>query len=560
MCAEMRVGLAQVNPTVGDIEGNTGLVIRYLNRARNSGVHIVAFPEMILTGYPPQDLLYERPFVRANREALKAIAPHTADIVAIVGFVDYDDDWHIYNAAAVFENGVLKRIVHKTLLPTYDVFDEARYFRPQPPDAIAPVEVTTDGHALRLGVEICEDLWDEAYDIKVTDLLCSRGAEMVINISSSPFYVGKRFERQRLVTEKATENRVPVFLVNLVGGQDELVFDGQSLGVDSEGRLVLLGPQFEEALLTVDISFPGGTATPIDEPEYDEVAEMFGALVLGLRDYFRKTGFKRAVLGLSGGIDSSVTACIAAEALGPENVIGLSLPSRYSSDHSKTDAEQLADNLGITFLTIPIQRIVDTFHEVMEEPLERLRTIFGVDRSADDPVADENIQPRVRGNILMDISNRLRDLRILVLNTGNKTELALGYCTLYGDLTGGIGVIGDVSKLEVYDLARYINRRAGREVIPQSCITKRPSAELREGQFDPFDFDIVSPLVDDIVELRLGRQELIEKGYPPRVVDDVYSRIRRAEYKRWQAPPCIKITRKAFGIGWKMPIVNHYRG
>ncbi len=555
----MRIALGQVNPTVGDISGNVEKVIRDIERARGQKADIVAVPELVITGYPPQDLLYERAFVRANKVALEEIASHTKGVVAIVGFVDYDDDWNLYNAAAVFEDGVLKAIVHKTLLPTYDVFDEARYFKPETPDKIAPVSVMVSGREVSLGVEICEDLWDESYETKVTDILCERGADVIVNISSSPFYVGKRFERERLVTAKAKHNATPVFLVNLVGGQDELVFDGQSLGADSQGKLILLGPQFEEALITVDLA-ADGTAPEISHPEYDPIEEMFNALVLGVRDYFRKTGFERAVLGLSGGIDSSVTAVIAAEALGPENVIGVSMPSKYSSDHSKTDAEQLAENLGIRFIMFPIQRIVDQYHEVLGEPLEMIRAFYGTDRSQEDPVADENIQPRVRGNCLMDISNRFRDLRILVLNTGNKTELALGYCTLYGDMTGGVGVIGDVSKLEVYKIAEYYNRRAGRDVIPRSCITKRPSAELKEDQFDPFDFDIVSPLVDEIIEERLGRDELIAKGYPPEIVEDVYSRIRRAEYKRWQAPPCIKITRKAFGIGWKMPIVNRYRG
>ncbi|MHA1247014.1 MAG: NAD+ synthase [Candidatus Thorarchaeota archaeon] len=556
----MKIALGQANPTVGDIKGNTRHVIRFVEMAKREDADIVALPELMITGYPPQDLLYERQFVRANKDALGQIATATSGIVAIVGFVDYDERWRLYNAAAVFQDGDLVHIVHKTLLPTYDVFDEDRYFEPQPPSAIHPVEVPARGVTVSLGVEICEDLWDDAYETKVTDILCQRGAQLVINISSSPFHVGKKFERERLVTEKAKRNHVPVFLVNLVGGQDELVFDGQSFGADSRGEVILEGPAFEEALVTAEIDLETGAGVPVERRPYCEVEEMFGALVLGLRDYFRKTGFERAVLGLSGGIDSSVTACIAAEALGPENVIGVSMPSRFSSDHSKTDAELLAENLGIKFVRIPIQEIVDKYHETLEAPLEEIRFAYGVDRSQDDPVADENIQPRVRGNCLMDISNRLKDLRILVLNTGNKTELALGYCTLYGDMTGGVGVIGDVSKLEVYRLAEYINRRAGREVIPRSCITKRPSAELRENQYDPFDFDIVSPLVDEIVENRRGRQELIEMGYPPDVVDDVYSRIRRAEYKRWQAPPCIKITRKAFGIGWKMPIVNKYRG
>ncbi len=556
----MRLGLAQINATVGDLDGNSELVIQTIRRAKEQGVDLIAFPELIITGYPPQDLLFDHEFLRLNRVALDRIIEHTRGISVIVGFADFDELWNVNNAAAIISDGHLIRVVHKTLLPTYDVFDEARYFRPASVDEIRPVEITIGNSQIRVGVEICEDLWDDAYETKVSQLLAQRGAQLIINISASPFHVGKGMERFELLREKAHETGIPVFLVNLVGGQDELVFDGQSAGCDPQGDPIAYGAAFEEDLILVDLDVMTGTADKIQFPPYDRDEEVFKALALGIRDYFRKTGFKKAVLGLSGGIDSSVTAAIAVEALGPENVIGVSLPSKFSSGHSKSDAELLAENLGIKYLTIPIQEIVDRYHETLETPLADLRNHFGIDKSRDDPVADENIQPRVRGNILMDISNRLKDLRILVLNTGNKTELALGYCTLYGDMTGGVGVIGDVSKLEVYRLAEYVNRRAGRYIIPRGSIEKRPSAELRPDQYDPFDFDIVSPMVDEIVENRRSKRELIEMGYPPDVVEDVYSRVRRAEYKRWQAPPCIKITRKAFGMGWKMPIVNAYRG
>ncbi|MFW9807727.1 MAG: NAD+ synthase, partial [Candidatus Thorarchaeota archaeon] len=551
------VAMAQINPIVGDIRGNLAKVLDNLKESKELDVDIVAFPEMVITGYPPQDLLHVNAFIKANHDAIKSIAEFTHGIVAIVGFVDSDDKGLLYNAAAVFENGNLRCIVHKTLLPTYDVFDEERYFESN--ENISPVKVKIKDLDIILGVEICEDLWDEAYDEKVTDILCSKGAQLIINISSSPFHVGKQFERERLVRDKATKNKKPVFLVNLVGGQDELVFDGRSVAADSKGRLIALGAQFEEDLVLTELDVHSGEGTPLPSSNYDEDEEMYNALVLGIKDYFRKTGFKRAVLGLSGGIDSSLTACIAVDALGPENVIGVSMPSKYSSSHSRSDAELLADNLGIKYIQIPIQKIVDTYHNTWDESLTELRTHFGVDISQDDSVADENIQPRTRGNILMDISNRLKDLRILVLNTGNKTEIALGYCTLYGDMTGGVGVIGDVSKLEVYKLAEYVNRKAGKQIIPEGSITKTPSAELKEDQFDPFDFDIVSPMVDEIVANRRSKHELLEMGYPQDVVEDVYRRLRLSEYKRWQAPPCIRITRKSFGIGWKMPIVNHFR-
>lgn len=556
----MKIAMAQINSTVGDLDENIKKIREYIERSRSLEADLVAFPEMAVTGYPPQDLLYEKAFVRRNKEMLEEIIKNNVDIVGIVGFVDYDEAGNLYNAAAIFEENRLLGTAYKTLLPTYDIFDEDRYFKPSREEDIQPVNVEINGEEIRLGVEICEDLWDQEYEMKVTDLLAERGANLIVNISASPFHVGKRFERERLLKEKAVKNRVPIFYVNLVGGQDELVFDGQSLAVDASGNLIAFAKQFEEDLVITDIDPKNGTAPRVNPPTYNKEEEMFNALVLGIRDYFRKTGFKKAVVGMSGGIDSSLTTCIAVEALGKENVIGVSMPSVFSSQHSKTDAQKLAENLGICFVQFSIQEIVENYRRVLEEPLEKIRRHFGIEKERDDPVADENIQPRVRGNCLMDISNRLKDLRILVLNTGNKSELALGYCTLYGDMSGGIGALGDVSKLEVYKLAEYVNKKAGREIMPENVFKKKPSPELKEDQYDPFDFSIVSPLVDEIVENRRSMQELIEMGYPKEVVEDIYRRIRRAEYKRWQAPPCIKITRKAFGIGWKMPIVNKYSG
>jgi len=552
--------MAQVNSTVGDLEGNIAKIHKFLVDAKERGADLVVFPELAVTGYPPQDLLLENGFVQKNKRVLEEmIGGNTVDVVGVVGFVDYRGK-DLFNAAAVFKKNRLVGVVYKALLPTYDVFDEDRYFKPAKESEIAPVNVTVDGKTVRLGVEICEDLWDSSYDVKVTDLLAERGAELVVNISASPFLVGKTLERKRLLREKSSKNGVPIFYVNLVGGQDELVFDGNSMAVDKRGELIALGEQFNEDLVVTDIDLKEGTAGKVEAPAHDRVREMFGALVLGIRDYFLKSGFERAVVGMSGGIDSSVTACIAVEALGKENVLGVSMPSRFSSDHSKSDAEQLAENLGICFERVGIQDVVDSFHRSMEEPLRRIRRCFGTGTEQDDSVADENIQPRARGNILMDISNRLKDLKILVLNTGNKTEIALGFCTLYGDMAGGIGALGDVSKLEVYKLAEYINRKAGKQVIPQSVLEKRPSPELKECQFDPFDFDIVSPMVDEIIENRRSKQDLIKMGYPKDAVEDTYRRVRASEYKRRQATPCIKITPKAFGIGWKMPMTNKYKG
>ncbi len=555
----MRIAMAQINPTVGDLEGNIETIEENIDDAKKHHADLVVFPELSVTGYPPQDLLLQSEFVNQNKELLRDLVSHSRDIAGVIGFVDCVGR-SLYNAAAVFAGSRIIDVIYKTLLPTYDVFDEDRYFESKGAGEVKPVSVTTAESQIKLGVEICEDLWDEAYDIKVTDLLARAGSDIIINISASPFYVGKRLERERLLKTKARTNGVPIFYVNMVGGQDELVFDGQSLAVDSSGDLVARGKQFEEDLIVAEIDLKKGLGEKVEPPAYSEEEEMFGAIVLGIRDYFRKTGFKKAVVGMSGGIDSSLTACLACEALGKDNVVGVSMPSQFSSDHSKTDAKQLAENLGICFVQFPIENIVEAYRQAMQQPLQRLRSHFGLEERMDDPVADENIQPRVRGNCLMDISNRLKDLRLLVLNTGNKTEIALGYCTLYGDMAGGIGALGDVSKLDVYRLAAYVNRKMGRDIIPRSVLSKKPSPELKPDQFDPFDFDIVSPLVDEVVENRRSMSELVAMGYPESIVTDVCRRIRATEYKRRQAAPCIKITRKAFGLGWRMPIVNRYKG
>jgi NAD+ synthase (glutamine-hydrolysing) len=556
----MRIAMAQTNPTIGDLKGNCERIQAFIAEAAGKEAELVAFPELAITGYPPQDLVLEQAFIRKNKDSLKQlIAQNKADITVVVGFIDYEAD-RLFNAAAVFSRDRLLAVVHKTLLPTYDVFDEDRYFRAQKPEDIRPTPLSGGTGEPNLGVEICEDLWDEHYDTKVTDLLVQRGARFVINISASPFHADKRLDRLKVLKEKSSRNRIPIFYVNLVGGQDELVFDGESLAVDKAGRLIAAGRQFQEDLIITDLDIEKGLAKRAKLPEPKKERQVFNAIVLGIRDYFRKTGFRKAVIGMSGGIDSSLTTCIAVEALGKENVIGLYMPTKYSTGHSLEDSEKLATNLQICFVKFPIEAILSSYQQVLKVPLKRIRDWFEISETGDDPIADENIQPRVRGNCLMDVSNRLAQLGILVINTGNKTELALGYCTLYGDMTGGIGALGDVSKLEVYRLAGYVNQKAGREVIPTRVFEKKPSPELKEGQTDPFDFDIVSPLVDEIVENRRSKQQLISMGYPREVVEDTYARIRRAEYKRWQAPPCIKVTPKAFGIGWKMPIVNKYQG
>ena len=548
-----RIAMAQVNATVGDLKGNAQLVLEYVRKAAEAKADLVAFPEMTITGYPPLDLLPPREtrppggnrkpeqenFVRLNKQCVYDLAKEIPAITAVVGFVDYDHV-NLFNAAAVISNGQVVSIVHKTLLPTYDVFDEHRYFTPALINN--PVRVKVGDHEVVLGTSVCEDIWDEevGYGVKVVDTLAQHGATLVVNINASPFHEGIRDTRLRILRRKAKALHVPIFYVNLVGGQDELVFDGESLAVDADGRLIGVGKQFQEDLVIVDLSQHGPEVpVPSAEPE----REMFNALVLGVRDYFSKTGFEHAFIGLSGGIDSSLVAVIAADALGKGNVTGVSMPSRYSSDHSKSDAYALATNLGIEFLTVSIEPIFTAYLEQLKQPFEG--------RPPD--VAEENIQSRIRGTLLMALSNKFGGL---VLATGNKTELALGYATLYGDMSGGLEVIGDVSKTEVYALARYYNHKENRPAIPEGCFTKIPSAELRPDQFDPFDYAVVSPLADDIIENRLSRQELIAKGYDPKVVDDSLRRARLAEYKRRQAAPAIKITKKAFGLGWKMPIVN----
>lgn len=550
--------MAQVNPTVGDLKGNSRLIIEYVRKAEQAKADVVAFPEMVTTGYPPLDLLPPREtrppagnrkpaqeeFVRLNKQVIVDLAPEIRATTAVIGFVDYDD-YNLFNAAAIINNGQVQGVVHKSLLPTYDVFDEQRYFTPALVNS--PITVEVQGQKISLGTSICEDIWDEelGYGVKVVDVLGEGGARIIVNLNASPFHDAIRDTRLRILKRKAERLGVPIFYVNQVGGQDELVFDGESLAVDAKGRLIGIGKQFEEDLVLVDVDSSGIGNTMVPQPAYDRDQEMFDALVLGVRDYFGKTGFNQAFVGLSGGIDSSLVAVIAAAALGKENVTGVSMPSRYSSDHSKGDAETLARNLGIKLLSISVEPIFTAY-------LDQLTPHF---KGRPQDVAEENLQSRIRGNILMALSNKFGGL---VLATGNKTELALGYATLYGDMSGGLEVIGDVSKMEVYALSRYYNKRAGGVVIPESCFVKIPSAELKPDQFDPFDYSVVSPLVDEVIENRLSKSELIQKGYPEKVVEDALRRIRGAEYKRHQAAPAIKITKKAFGLGWKMPIVNRF--
>jgi NAD+ synthetase len=537
----MKIALAQVNPTVGDLDGNAKLITEWVAKAKAAKADLVVFPEMVLSGYPVQDLVYSKPFLKRNKELAHELAKHCAGIACVFGFVDTDAEGRRYNAAAVVADGKLLGVQHKMLLPTYDVFDEDRHFAPAKEQAI----YTIAGH--KLGIHICEDMWDDTYERKPCAELVEKGAEMLINLSASPFYAGKRFVREELVRRHATTHGVPFVYCNLIGGQDDLVFDGRSFAMDWEGRLIAKAKSFEEELVTFDIDLKKRKAKPIEPPASDREEEIFKALVLGVRDYFRKCGVKGpGIIGVSGGIDSALVAAIAKFALGPERVIGVSMPSKVSSQHSKDDAKVLAENLGIKYITMAIQESVDVAGK-------RFKAVFGAYKQG---VTIENLQARERGKILMEIAN---DTGGLVLSTGNKTEMALGYCTLYGDMCGGLSVISDLGKHEVYALSRWINARHG-GIIPKNSIDKIPSAELAEGQFDPFDYPVIGPMVNEMVENHRTKEELIMMGYLAKDVDRCFRLLRINEFKRRQAAPGIKITTHAFGTGWKMPIVNKWEG
>ena len=535
----MKIALCQVNPTVGALDANKNLILDNYRKAVDNSAELVVFPEMVITGYPIADLLYENGFVDENMTILGDIAA-LSTIPLILGYI-HKENGNLFNSAAVCVDGKQINRYDKILLPTYDVFDEDRYFRTGTELGLCEVEIA--GEKIKIGLEICEDLWDDEYEFKVSAELAKSGADCIVNISASPYHELRLQERLELIQIKVRKTGIPFYYCNLVGAQDELVFDGQSLAINSQGNIIGYGPRFEERIIYLETEY----SDEVELPEEDREGEMYSALVLGVKDYFKKTGHKEAVIGLSGGIDSSLVACIAADALGKENVHGVSMPSVFSSGHSKTDAQQLGETLGIDYRTIAIPDIVDEYEKTLHSQFA------GKDRN----VAEENIQARIRGNLLMALSNKLN---WIVLSTGNKTELALGYCTLYGDMSGGLAVISDLSKTDVYELSKWVNRQAGTDRIPVNCIDKPPSAELSPDQVDPFDYDIVSPLVDLIVEERKSPAQLIERGYDRDLVVDIYQKIRINEYKRRQAAPGIRVTKKAFGTGRRMPIVNHYRG
>jgi NAD+ synthase (glutamine-hydrolysing) len=536
-----QIALAQINPTVGDLEGNLDLH-RGVLRQLSGQAEMVIFPEGALPGYPAQDLLFGMAFRKDLHTALETLAGEVGEEWVITGTVRQVGD-QLYNTAAVLHKGKIYDYRDKTLLPTYDVFDEARYFTPA--ERIEPLEIQREsGERIRLGLHICEDLWDYAYPTKVCDVLGEQGVDLFINISASPFRVDRDPRRRELMEEKVQRWNKPYLYCNLVGGQDELVFDGRSLAFDQTSTLIVRGAAFKEDLIRLTLP-PDSPPTGRQEILPSREDELAGAITLGIRDYFRKTGHTEAIIGLSGGIDSSVVAALAVSALGKDRVMGIGLPTVYSSKASEDDARRLATTLGMRFEMFAIESL-------RQEMLSALEPMFS---GTDEGIAEENLQARLRGAMLMAIANKRG---ALLLTTGNKTEVALGYATLYGDMAGALAPIGDVSKTDVYKLACYLNSQEEGEIIPRTILEKAPSAELKPEQVDPFDYEVVSPLVDELVLNRVTDGDLIAKGYPPDLIAHIRSLLLQAEYKRRQAAPTIRVTGKAFGMGRRYPIVNRY--
>jgi NAD+ synthase (glutamine-hydrolysing) len=543
----MKIALAQINPTVGDLRGNETRILAAYERGCREGADLVICPELSLTGYPPRDLLLRRRFVEENLEVLNRLSAKTGSTALMVGFVgeNYDRPGRdATNSVAFLHEGKITATRSKTLLPTYDVFDEDRYFEP------ASLNLPLEWRGRKLGLTICEDIWndedfwsDRRYQRNPPMELAEAGAEILFNISASPWHLGKTRTRQDMLRSLAVKSGRPVVFCNQVGGNDELVFDGGSLVFSAAGELLAQGKAFEEDLVLVDLA----TAAPVALQTHDNIELVKRALVLGLRDYLHKCGFKAAVLGLSGGIDSAVTACLAVEALGRENVRGVSLPSQFSSQHSLDDARVLAQNLGIQYDVIQIQPAVDTLRS----------TLGGIFAGLPEDTTEENIQARLRGVILMALSNKFGSL---LLTTGNKSEMGVGYCTLYGDMSGGLAVISDVPKTMVYRLARWLNRE--REIIPDSSLTKPPSAELRPNQTDQDSlppYEILDAILDLYVVHNRSAGEIAQAGFDEAVVKRVIRLIDGSEYKRRQAAPGLKVTSKAFGVGRRIPIAQRYR-
>jgi NAD+ synthase (glutamine-hydrolysing) len=570
----LTLALAQVDPRVGDLEGNVRIVRENIARARDAGAELVLFPELVLTGYPPEDLLLKEHFLQAAQQALADVAKEASGIVAMVGYPERVDD--VYNALAVLEHGEIRGVYRKTMLPNYGVFDEQRYF--QSGDDAMVIDLGT----ARIGLTICEDIWTPGHPAAEEALA---GATLIVNASASPYFAGKGRQREQMLIQRARDNLSAIAFCNCVGGQDELVFDGHSEVIDHEGTVIARAPQFAEqlTLCTIDLqaaatarlrdtrlrppvrrALPdvrhlgrlerrpaeprtlGGEIAELLEPE----AEVYAALCTGVRDYVGKNGFQHVVLGLSGGIDSTLVALIAADALGPDRVTAVVMPSRYSSEGTQSDARELAANLGIACIDLPIAPAMDVYEQM-------LAPVFD---GRDPDITEENLQARIRGNLLMALSNKFG---WLVLTTGNKSENSVGYSTLYGDSAGGFAVIKDVPKTLVYQLIDYRNARDERHPVPRSIIDRPPSAELRPDQKDEDslpDYDTLDAILQAYIEEDAGRDQLALAGLPDEAVARVFSLVDRAEYKRRQAPPGVKITPRAFGRDRRMPITNAYRG
>ena len=574
----LRIGMAQINTTVGDFKGNTEKILEAIGQGRSLGVDLLTFPELAICGYPPEDLLLKPKFIEENIRSLDIVVSGCSGLTAVVGFVDAKAD--IFNAAAVIHDRKLVGVYHKIYLPNYGVFDENRYFQA---GRECPVFVIA---GIGVGINICEDIW---YEAGPATAQAYSGAEVIVNISASPYHFGKRNSRERMLGTRASNNVAIVAYNNLVGGQDELVFDGDSVIMDEKGQLIARGKQFEEDLIVADLDVEAVFRTRLHDPRWRKATlllekqqwntarivvseapssvpksplpqrqimlrelpgEIYDALVLGTRDYILKNGIKKVVIGLSGGIDSSIVATIAVDALGPSNVIGVAMPSRYSSPGSISDAELLSRNLGIKLLTIPIENVFKAYLEVLAEPFKGVKP----------DVTEENIQARIRGNLLMALSNKFG---WLVLTTGNKSEMATGYTTLYGDMAGGFAVIKDVPKTIVYQIAKYRNSVAGKELIPSTVFEKPPSAELRPDQKDSDSlpsYDLLDPVLTAYVEEDKSVEQIIAMGIAEEVVKRAARLVDSSEYKRRQAPPGVKITARAFGRDRRLPITNRFKG
>src|SRR3954451_14015665 len=573
----LRVALAQINSVVGDIPGNTSKIREWIGRAREEDAQLVVFPELALTGYPPEDLLLKTHFVDAAGAALEEIAPETEEIVALVGFPERRDD--VYNACAVLAEGRVQAVYRKMFLPNYGVFDEARYF--QSGTEAALIEL----NGVAVGLTICEDIWEPGPPA-TTEALA--GAQMIVNLSASPYHAGKPLERERMLRQRARDNTAIVLFCNMVGGQDELVFDGHSVAIDGQGDVVARSPQFEEALTVCTVD-PGavaalrlrdarhraavrrsregeavdpvavlarlaveGDGTPVEGPIAEPLSpeeEVYTALVTGLRDYVEKNGFESVVFGLSGGIDSSLVALIAVDALGPERVTAVVMPPPSSSEETQADARRTAENLGTHLLEYDISEPMKGYDEMLAETFE----------GREPDITEENLQARIRGNIVMALSNKFG---WLVLTTGNKSEMSVGYATLYGDMAGGFAVLKDVYKGWVYRLVRWRNETEGRELVPATVLDRPPSAELRYEQRDQDSlppYDVLDPILEAYVEQDLDAEEIVRQGFSREDVGRVIRLVDLAEYKRRQAPPGIRISTRAFGRDRRLPITNRFR-